>query len=77
MKITINPHTNAFKPVRVEMLFESQAEMDAFASLFNNGTVAAALREQGFEPRPVWAGLHEAGADVNTPMAYGLTRIPD
>jgi hypothetical protein len=77
MKVTTESVNPAFKPVRLEIILTTKAELDAFGSLFNSGSVANALREQGCEAQDIWRTLRDAGADINTPVAYKLTRIPD
>jgi hypothetical protein len=77
MKITTASVHPEFTPVKVEITLETQAELNALGSLFNNSTVATALRDQGFEPREVWSNLRDMGADLNTPIAYRLKLLKD
>jgi len=44
----VPPPPPAFSPLKLEITFESQQELDAFASLLNQSPVDAALAAAGF-----------------------------
>jgi hypothetical protein len=72
MKSKVTPNKDAFKPLKLEIAIESQEELDALGSLFNNGVVCKALYTAGFDTGNLWQQLQAAGAEINGPVAFAF-----
>jgi len=56
-----------FRPVKIELVFESQAELDALGMLFNHNAVVYALNKAtGIEVPPLHEDFKKAGANISS-----------
>lgn len=64
MKVIAKENPNAgFKPRSLEIVFESQSELNAFGALFNIIPVADAMLRRGINPHIIRARVKEIGGD--------------
>jgi len=55
-----------FKPVKIELFFESQKELDALGVLFNTNAVMYAVHKSlDVDLPPIYEAFHKAGADIS------------
>jgi hypothetical protein len=69
MKTQITKAPEVFKPVSIEITFETQRELDAFGSLMNHARIGKAVEnlgrmEQWTILEKIAKPLHELGADI-------------
>jgi len=62
VKDTVTP----FKPVKIELIFESQRELDAYGTMFNHCAFHDVVYQVfGFYPPAMHDVMRDAGADID------------
>ncbi len=72
MKVTTSKPEPEFKPVSVTFTFDTQAELDAFGSLFNTSVVIRALC--GVSGSEEWSEVEIFGVLAKAGASFQLTR---